>query len=145
MVEETNDRTSELEGWIPKLLGKQKAEKMMSKTMKKIISRSDPINFTMSALSAFATLEDTRMLEYILSEVKPVNRFQIPPSMVETAAVNPRAGLKVVEVLLSKRDKEVQITEKVFLAAVRNSRSGLDIAQFLFHERSGKVRAQKGC
>jgi hypothetical protein len=140
MVEKTKDQSSVYEDMILSMRGKQKMEKMMSKTMKKIISRSDPIDFTLPALSAFAMLEDTSLLEYLLSEAKLVNQFRIPPSMVEAAAANPTAGLKVMGLLLRKRGNEVHITERVLLAAVRNWQSGLDVVEFLFRERAGKVR-----
>jgi hypothetical protein len=48
--------------------------------------------------------------------------------------------VEVMELLFQERGKEVQITERVLIAAVGNKELGLDIVKFLFRERAGEVR-----
>ena len=119
-------------------MGKPKEDQPMKQLLKKIISRPYKICFTQQALCAFAKLGDTDLLKHLLSEGAPASQFKIPPSMVEAAASN--AGVEVMELLFRERGKEVQITERVLLAAVGNKDLGLDIVEFLFRECAGELR-----
>ncbi|KAK1751199.1 hypothetical protein QBC47DRAFT_464379 [Echria macrotheca] len=98
--------------------------------------------FTISALDALAGLWDQAavgILEHILSTAALSKQFVIPPSMVEAAAANPRAGAQIMELLLRERGHEVEITERVILTAMRNEDEHLRLLELLFRERADGI------
>ncbi|KAH6856920.1 hypothetical protein B0I37DRAFT_351938 [Chaetomium sp. MPI-CAGE-AT-0009] len=112
----------------------------MAQILKTIIEYSpEAVHFTLAALDALAALPSSAVFKDILSDGAVSGRFVFPPSMVETAAANPKAGVGIMEWLLRERGHEVQITERVVLAAIKNEGSGLSLMELLFRERASEI------
>src|SRR4051794_29132192 len=122
-------------GSLPKTINRTK------QTVKNMIADSENLVFTKNALLALIALEDTSVLECLLSEPGLRNQINISPRMLEVAASS-RSALKTMEILFLEFRNEIQINEKLILFVLKNTwpSQTLEVMKLIFTDHADEVR-----